>query len=268
MSLYKSAVGRPVTTMLVFVAVAILGLFSWSRLPIDLLPDIETNAIMVMTTYRGASAADIETNVTRPLENILNGVSDLKHVSSSSKENISVITLEFEYGIDIDVATNDVRDKLDMVVSALPDEADTPIIFKFGTDDIPIMLLSVSAKESMAGLYKILDDNVATPLARVKGVGTVSISGIPEREIQVYCDPLKLEAYGLTIEGIASVISAENRNVPAGSFDIGSESYSLRVQKEVTGAGELLDLGVGSAEGAPAYPVSFTHLTPPPNKRE
>ncbi len=121
MSLYKSAVGRPVTTMLVFVAVAILGLFSWSRLPIDLLPDIETNAIMVMTTYRGASAADIETNVTRPLENILNGVSDLKHVSSSSKENISVITLEFEYGIDIDVATNDVRDKLDMVVSALPD---------------------------------------------------------------------------------------------------------------------------------------------------
>ncbi len=253
MSLYKSAVGRPVTTMLVFVAVAILGLFSWSRLPVDLLPEIETNAIMVMTTYRGASAADIETNVTRPLENILNGVSDLKHVSSSSKENISVITLEFEYGIDIDVATNDVRDKLDMVVSALPDEADTPIIFKFGTDDIPIMLLSVSAKESMAGLYKILDDNVATPLARVKGVGTVSISGIPEREIQVYCDPLKLEAYGLTIEGIASVISAENRNVPAGSFDIGSESYSLRVQKEFTAADEMLDLVVGSAEGAPVY---------------
>ena len=125
MSLYKSAVGRPVTTMLVFVAVAILGLFSWSRLPVDLLPEIETNAIMVMTTYRGASAADIETNVTRPLENILNGVSDLKHVNSSSKENISIITLEFEYGIDIVVAPNDVRDKLDMVVSALPDEADT-----------------------------------------------------------------------------------------------------------------------------------------------
>lgn len=239
--------------MLVFVAVAILGLFSWSRLPVDLLPEIETNAIMVMTTYRGASAADIETNVTRPLENILNGVSDLKHVSSSSKENISVITLEFEYGIDIDVATNDVRDKLDMVASALPDEADTPIIFKFGTDDIPIMLLSVSAKESMAGLYKILDDNVATPLARVKGVGTVSISGIPEREIQVYCDPLKLEAYGLTIEGIAQVIAAENRNVPAGSFDIGSESYSLRVQKEFTAADEMLGLVVGSADGAPVY---------------
>jgi len=239
--------------MLVFVAVAILGLFSWSRLPVDLLPEIETNAIMVMTTYRGASAVDIETNVTRPLENILNGVSDLKHVSSSSKENISIITLEFEYGIDIDVATNDVRDKLDMVVSALPDEADTPIIFKFGTDDIPIMLLSVSAKESMAGLYKILDDNVATPLARVKGVGTVSISGIPEREIQVYCDPLKLEAYGLSIEGIASVISAENRNVPAGNFDIGSESYSLRVQKEFTAPEEMLDLVVGSADGAPVY---------------
>ncbi|MDE7356434.1 MAG: efflux RND transporter permease subunit [Rikenellaceae bacterium] len=264
MSLYKTAVGRPVTTILVFVAVAILGLFSWSKLPVDLYPDIETNAIMVMTTYAGASAADIETNVTRPLENTLNGVSDLKHITSNSKENISVISLEFEYGTDIDVATNDVRDKLDIVSSALPDEAQTPIIFKFGTDDIPIMLLSVTADESMPGLYKILDDNVATPLARIKGVGTVSISGIPEREIQVYCDPAKLEAYGLSIEGIAAVISAENRNVPAGNIDIGSNSYSLRVQKEFTASDQMLDLVVGSKNGATVYlrdvaTISDTH---------
>ncbi len=218
MSLYKSAVGRPVTTMLVFVAVAILGLFSWSRLPIDLLPDIETNAIMVMTTYRGASAADIETNVTRPLENILNGVSDLKHVSSSSKENISVITLEFEYGIDIDVATNDVRDKLDMVVSALPDEADTPHNIQVRHRRHPHHAFVRVGEGEYGRSLQDTGRQCGYSAGSCQGVGTVSISGIPEREIQVYCDPLKLEAYGLTIEGIASVISAENRNVPAGSF--------------------------------------------------
>ena len=116
MSLYSSSVKRPVTTVLVFVAVVILGLFSLRQLPIDLYPDIDTNTLMVMTTYSGASAQDIEQNLTRPLENTLNSVQHLKHISSKSKENISVITLEFEFGYDIDVMTNDVRDKLDMVL--------------------------------------------------------------------------------------------------------------------------------------------------------
>lgn len=117
MSLYSSAVKRPIMTTLCFVAVMIIGLFSLTTLPIDLYPDVETNTIMVMTTYQGASAQDIEQNVTRPLENSLNAVNDLKHITSKSRENISVITLEFEYGKDIDVLTNDVRDKLDMVES-------------------------------------------------------------------------------------------------------------------------------------------------------
>ena len=148
MSVYQAAVKRPITTILIFLGIAIMGLFSLSKLSIDLFPEIETNSIMVMTTYSGASAEDIETNVTRPLENILNGVSDLKHLTSKSRENISLITLEFEYGIDIDVATNDVRDKLDQVTT-LPDGATTPILFKFGTEDIPILILSVTADESM-----------------------------------------------------------------------------------------------------------------------
>ena len=192
MSLYEGAVKKPIMTSLCFLAVAIFGLFSLSKLPVDLYPDIDTNTIMVMTSYPGASASDIENNVTRPLENTLNSVSNLKHITSRSSENISVITLEFEYGYDIDVLTNDVRDKLDMVSSQLPDEVETPIIFKFSTDMIPILLLSVQAEESQPALYKILDDNIVNPLARVPGVGTVSISGAPKREVNVYCDPNKL----------------------------------------------------------------------------
>ena len=240
-------------TTLCFVAVVIMGLFSLTKLPIDLYPDIDTNTIMVMTTYQGASAQDIEQNVTRPLENVLNSVSDLKHITSKSRENISVITLEFEYGNDIDVLTNDVRDKLDMVSSALPDDAETPVIFKFSSDMIPIVMLSVKANESMPGLYKILDDGVANPLARISGVGSVSISGAPKREIHIYADPERLEAYGLTIEGLQAIIAAENRNVPGGNFDVGSETYALRVQGEFTDAKQMEDIVVGSHNGSNVY---------------
>lgn len=253
MSLYGSAVKRPIMTTLCFVAVVILGLFSLRSLPIDLYPDIETNTLMVMTTYSGASAQDIEQNVTRPLENVLNSVSNLKHITSKSRENISVITLEFEYGEDIDVLTNDVRNKLDMVSSMLPDDSETPIIFKFSTDMIPIIMLSVKADESMPGLYKILDDAVANPLARISGVGSVSISGAPKREIHIYTDPSRLEAYNLSIEQIGAIIGAENRNIPGGSFDIGSDTYSLRVQGEFKSSEEMANIVVGSYQGRNIY---------------
>ena len=153
MSIYGSAVKRPVMTTLCFVAVIIMGLFSLAKLPIDLYPDIDTNSLMVITMYPGASAEDIEQNLTKPLENSLNSVEHLKHITSQSRENTSVITLEFEYGYDIDVLTNYVRDKLDMVESMLPDAAENPIIFKFSTDMIPICLLSVEAKESLSLIH-------------------------------------------------------------------------------------------------------------------
>lgn len=245
MSIYRSSVNKPVTTFLIFLAFAILGLFCLSRLPIDFFPDVESNTIMVMSSYPGASAEDVENNLTKTLENTLNGVSNLKNITSQSKENLSFLTLEFKYGIDIDEATNDVRDKLSMVSSNLPDGVSTPVIFKFSADDIPILMLSASAKQSVSALDKILDDKVATPLARVSGVGTVSVIGAPKREIQVYCDPTKLEAYHLSISTLASIIAAENKNVPSGSIDIGSETYTLRVKKEFKDPNELLDLVVG-----------------------
>ncbi len=250
MNIYKTSVNNPITTIILFVAIMIFGGVSLSRLGIDLFPDIESNSMMVMTTYAGASAEDIENNVTRPIENVLNGVEHLKDITSQSKENISVVTLEFEWGYDLDILANDVRDKLDML-STLPDGVSQPIIFKFTSDMMPVVMMGVTAKESMSGLYKILDDQIVTPLARVDGVGTVSIAGIPQREIQVYCDPNKLEAYGLSVEQISSAIAAANRNTPAGSFDIGSNAYSLRVDHEFEDPSEMYNLVVGYRNGAP-----------------
>ena len=252
-SIYRKSVNNPVTTALVFIALAIFGVFSLINISLDRFPKFDANVVMVMSSYPGASAEDIETNLTKVLENSLNGVSDLKNMTSTSKENMALITLEFVEGVDIDVATNDVRDKLDMVNSVLPDGVTLPVIFKFSADDMPIMIMAATANQSYQALEKILDEKVATPLARVSGVGTVSIAGAPQREIQVYCDPNKLEAYGLTVSGISQIIAAENKNVPSGTIDIGSNAYSLRVEKEFTSADQMLNVVVGHSNGKTVY---------------
>jgi HAE1 family hydrophobic/amphiphilic exporter-1 len=253
MSIYRTSVEHPVTTFLVFLAFAILGLYALVQLPVDNLPDFESNTIMVLSSYPGASAEDVENNLTKVLENALNGVPNLKDITSNSRENIAVLTLEFEYGTPIEDATNDVRDKLDMISQSIPDGASAPYLFKFSADDMPIMILSATADQSVSALDKILDERVATPLARVTGVGTVSVSGAPKREIQVYVDPSRLEAYKLSISAIAQIIAAENRNVPSGSIDIGSETYTLRIKKEFSDPQELLDVVLGSYNGGTVY---------------
>lgn len=253
MSIYRKAVNNPVTTALVFAAFMIFGIFSLLRTSIAQFPDFDANVIMVMSSYPGTNASDIENNLTKVLENSLNGVEHLKHLTSNSKENMAILTLEFEQGTDIDEATNNVRDKLDMVSTALPDGVSNPTIFKFSLDDMPIMILSATAEESLPGLDKILDDKLTTSLARVSGVGTVSVTGAPTREIQVYCDPHKLQAFGLSVSTISQIIATENRNIPSGNIDVGTETYSLRVQQEFNDPKEILNISLGSYNGKVIY---------------
>lgn len=253
MSIFQKSVKNPITTALIYVAIVIIGVYSYSKLAVDLLPDLGTNNILVLTSYEGASASDIETNVTKPLENVLNGVSNLKHINANSKENVSVIALEFEYGIDVEEATNDIRDKLDLVSSMLPDGVSKPIIFKFSTEAIPILMLSVQSEESTNALYKILDERIVSPLSRVEGVGAVSIQGAPQREINIYCDPYKLDSYGLTVEGITNVIRAENLNLPLGNMDMGSSTFSIRTIGEFDDYAAMNDIVVGSFNNRNIY---------------
>ena len=257
MSLYEGSVKRPIFTALCFVAIVVFGVFSYTKLPIDQLPDIESNTIMVFTYYNGANASDIENNVTRPLENTLNSCTHIKHITSRSSENVSVITLEFEYGHSIDDLTNDVRDKLSMISNSLPDGAGSPIIFKFDTSMMPIMLLSVQAGESQSALYKILDENVVNPLARIPGVGTVSVTGAPQREIYVYCDPAKLEALskvgpyaGCTKDAPAAIVSAyrkECRMPEYAQIDLSIAMENLWLETDAQGLGGVW-LGIAPLE--------------------
>ena len=253
MKIYETAVKKPITTILVFVAIVLMGLFAYSRLAIDLLPEIETNQLTVMTSYAGASSSDIETNITEPLENTLNAVEGLKKISSKSQDNISIITLEFEYGGNIDEAASDIRDKLELVKATLPDGSDNPIIFKFSTDMIPVVFYSVTARESINALEKILDEQVANPLQRIDGVGTVIISGAPKREIQINAIPERLESYGMTIEQLSSAIQQENVNIPGGTMNVGSQTFSLRLDGEFKESDDLRNIVVSSQNGRNVY---------------
>ncbi|NLD22751.1 MAG: efflux RND transporter permease subunit, partial [Bacteroidales bacterium] len=221
--------------------------------PIDLYPNIDLNIVSVMTTYSGAGAQDVEANVTRPLEDVLNTTEKLKEITSQSRDGLSMIMLEFDFGTDMNDVMNDVRDKVSLISGFLPDGTEDPIILKFSSDMIPVVVLSATAEESSDALYKILDEQVANPLNRISGVGTVSVGGAPKREIQINVVPARLEAYNMSLEQIAQVIAAENVNVPAGNFDIGSQTYMLRLEGEFKNSADLNNIVVGNSMGRPVY---------------
>lgn len=253
MSIYKSAVMKPITTMMVFVAILVLGAYSLTRLPIDLYPEIEPPFISIMTTYPGASAADIETNITKIIEDRMSSVDKLKEVTSVSLDNMSVVTLEFEWAANLDEAVNDVRNSLDWVMNLLPDDCDRPSVFKFNTSMMPILFYSVTADESYSGLSKIIDEKIVNPLNRVEGIGSVSLSGAPKRVVYVEVDPNKMDAYNLTVEQIGNVIAAENLNLPSGNVKMGKDDYQLRVEGEFAQSSEIPNLVVGNFNGKSIY---------------
>ena len=249
MKIYESAVRKPVSTALLFIGVVVFGLFSLWNLAVDQYPEIEIPQISVITTYPGANAADIETNITRVLEDNLNTVNNLKKLTSKSSDNFSMITLEFEYGSDLTEAANDIRDVVSRSQTQLPDDVDYPTIFKFSSSMIPVMMLAVTAEESYPALDKILDDKFVNVLNRVNGVGAVSVFGAPEREVQVNVDPRKLEAYNLTVEQIGSIIAAENVNVPSGTMDIGNNTFNIKADGEFDSSDDLRKIVISNAGG-------------------
>lgn len=249
MSIFKSSVNNPITTLMVFAGVIIVGLYSLLYLPIDLFPEMDPPYVSVMTTYAGANASDIETNVTRPLEDALNRVDNLKNITSVSRDNISVISLEFDWNTDLNEATSDIRDAIDLVYSSLPDGVERPGIFKFNLSMLPVLFYAITAEESYQGLEKLLEEKLLNPLNRIEGIGSVSLIGKPQRTIYVEVDPLKLQAYNLSLEQIGNVVRAENLNMPLGSVKMGRMAYQFRVQGELAESDELNDLVVGHFQG-------------------
>lgn len=249
MKIYETSVRKPISVALIFIGIIVFGLYSLKNLGVDHYPDIEVPYISVITMYPGGNAEDIETNITRVLEDQLNSVDNLEKITSKSSDNVSMVTLEFEYGCDLTEAANDVRDVVSRTQSLLPDEVEYPTVMKFSSSMMPIMMLSVTADESYTALAKILDDKMVNELNRVNGIGSVAVIGAREREVQVNVDPNKLEAYGLTIESLGQLIASENINIPAGSLDLGTQTFNLKTDLEFDDSRDLLDIVVSNVGG-------------------
>jgi HAE1 family hydrophobic/amphiphilic exporter-1 len=253
MSIYSSSVKRPVTTLLIFTALIVIGIYSLTQLPVDLYPEMELPFVGVVTTYSGASASDIETNITRPIESTLNSVSNLKEMTSRSSDGMSLIFMNFEYGTDLDEASNDIRSNLSFIENYLPEDAEKPTIMKFNSSMMPIIFYTVTAKESYRGLEKILDEKIVNPLNRIEGVGSVNLAGVPGRKVYIDVDPRKMEAYNLTIEQIGNILRAENMNMPAGYIEMGQNDYPLRIQGEFSESDIIKNIVVSSYNGNSVY---------------
>jgi len=246
MSIYKTAIGKPVTTALIFVAVIVIGVFSFLKLPIDQYPEMDMPYITVMTTYPGASASEVETNVTKLVENALTSVDGLKEMTSQSKDNMSIVGLELDWGANRDEAANDVRSYLDMFKTELPDGCSSPMVFKLNSSMMPVIQYSVTAKESYPGLEKILNDEVVPHLNSIDGIGTVSVSGAPDRYIYIDIDQARLDAYGISLEQVSSAISSNNLNLSSGTIKMVKEQYQMQVRSEYNESSEIADIVVST----------------------
>ncbi|MBQ5807287.1 MAG: efflux RND transporter permease subunit [Tidjanibacter sp.] len=253
MKIYETSVKKPISTALIFVAVIVFGLFSLKNLAIDQLPEMDLPAISVITTYTGANAEDIETNITRRIEDGLNTVSNLKEITSKSSDGVSLVSLEFEWGTNLDEASNDIRDALGRLTDYLPEDAETPILFRFNSSLMPIMSFSITAEESYPALNKILEEQFVNRLSRIDGVGSVGISGAPVREIQVNVDPVKMEAYGLSVEQIGGIIAQENINTSGGTLDIGNNTYNIKADSEFNSSDDLKTILISNLNGQEVY---------------
>jgi len=245
MKLPEIAVRRPVTTVMFFAAVTLLGCVAFFKLNLDMLPDIEPPAVSVITPYPGASAADVESEVTKYLEDQLSTTPDLDRLESKSKDNIAIVNCVFNWGADLDVAVNDIREKIDLAKPDLADGAEEPFIFKFSSSMVPVLVMTVTAEESSPDLYRIVDKQIADPLKRVPGVGAIVYVGGQERQINVHFDREALEAYHLSVQQIRHVLAAENLNLPAGNVKVGRKELQIRVKGRYRGAAEIANTVVG-----------------------
>jgi len=233
-----------------------MGAISLSRLGIDMLPEIEPPAISVIVPYPGAGATDVESDVTKYLEDQLSTVNNLDDLNSLSKDNLSVVTCKFNWGTNLDVAANDIRDKIDLAKSDIelhaPD-AREPILFKFSSSSAPIMVVSVSATESWKNLYRIVDKQITDPLKRIKGVGAMLIYGGLRRQINVEFDRQRLSAFDLSPEVVVRTLAAENLDMPAGNVKMGRTNYILRLSGRFKTPEQMGGIVLKHHRGRPVY---------------
>ncbi len=246
----KTVVRKPVTMLIIFLILTFMGVYMGTDIAIDLFPEIEIPMLVIYTTNDGSSPTEIESNVTRPLESSLSSVTGVTKMNSDSSTGLSLLMLEFEYGSDLDVATNDVRDKIEIVKRMLPDEAENPIIFRFDPAMMPILTLVLKGKDrTPEELYKLADDIVAPRIEQLNGVASVSTDGGRDRIIRAEVSQNRLNALNLTVTSVASAIASQNIEVSAGSVTQGGMDFLVKTAGEYNSIEQIKDTLITQKNG-------------------
>ncbi|MDR6195681.1 efflux RND transporter permease subunit [Siphonobacter sp. SORGH_AS_0500] len=249
MSITEVAIKRPLLVTTIFTVLILFGVISYQQLSYNLLPKFEANVISVSTVYRGAAADEVETNVTKKIEDALSSLEGLDRLKSTSQEGVSSVIIQLKNGVDVNQAQQDAQRKIDQILSQLPDDVDDPILNKFSTDELPVLRMGVTAKLAPTQLYDLIDEKLKPQLSNVAGVGQVNLVGGTEREIQVNIDPAKLRAYGISIGQVSQAVYNANASYPAGQIETQQSQYSIHFDATVQSVAKMRELIVARKPG-------------------
>jgi len=256
MKLPEFSVKRKVTASMIAMILVVFGLISISRLGLDLFPDLEYPTVSVITTYSGASSEDIETTITQNIEQWVSSVKGVKKITSTSSEGASVVSVEFEWGTNLDFAAQDIRDQVGLYKRFLPENASDPLVVKFNLSQLPVIYYGVTAKGSLSTyrLKQLIEDEVKPRLERLEGVASAQVYSSDQREIRVEVDKNALIAYNLPLNQVLMALAAENVNTPAGDLIEGHEDLTVRTIGEFESVDDINKVVVGvSPKGQPIY---------------
>jgi len=239
MKISSWAVKRPISVFMSMAVILLLGGVSLSKLSIDLLPKMNVPVAVVSTQYLGAGPFEVENMVTKPIEQAMATVHNLKRISSSSCEGISIVTIEFNQGIDMDFATLQMREKIDLIKGFLPEETTEPIVLKIDPNAMPIMVLGISGYDDLSKIQQVAEYQIKPRLERLPGVASIAISGGYERIVQIKIDIDRLSANKITMEQLATLLRAENINLPGGEIIEGNEKILIRTTGEFESIDEI-----------------------------
>ena len=253
MNLSNLAVRRPITTAMFFLALLIFGSISLLRLPIDILPDITYPSITVYTEYEGAGPQEVERLITETIEKTVSTIDNVKEVRSTSVEDASTVTIDFNWGTDLADAANDIREKLDRVRRLLPEDAEDPYLYKYDPSNRPILYLSLTGPLHPSRLRDLADDRIKYDIEQIEGVAAVDIWGGLEREIQVEVYRGKLRSIGLSIDALVNIIKGESLSLPGGRLETGRRELLIRPMGEFSNLKDIENIIVSIRQGRPIY---------------
>ncbi len=251
MILADVCVRRPVFATMLVGSLVVVGWFSYKSLTLDLFPKVDMPVVTVTTTLPGAGPDEMEAQVTKPIEEVINTVSGIDELRSVTREGLSQIIVQFKLEKNLGIAAQEVRDKVGSVLARLPDDTDPPIVEKFDVDATPILTLTLSGFQRLKELTEIAEKKVKEPLESISGVGAVSLIGGRKREIQVLIDPERLKAYNLPMRTVAEALAKQNVEFPGGRMTQETGETVIRTLGRVQSVREFEDIVVASHNGSP-----------------